>query len=266
MWICAKNGIDAYMSSTTIITMEHEQKTHEPKQKKDYLLPASILIAALLIAGAVFYNAGTKNKVAGPADGQPTDQQQTGDPKNVKAISSDDHIWGSKDAPIKIIQFSDLECPFCKSFHETLTEAMQKDFAGKIAIIYRHYPLDNLHSKARTEANAAECAADQGGNDAFWKFVNKVFATTPSNNGLDLALLPKFAGEIGLDVAKFQKCVSDNKFADKIQAQLEDGNASGVRGTPYSVIITPNGSYLPLSGYMPYPDFKKAMEQLLKEK
>ncbi|HEY4512581.1 MAG TPA: thioredoxin domain-containing protein [Candidatus Paceibacterota bacterium] len=109
---------------------------------------------------------------------------------NMVAVTSADHIKGSLSASVKIVEYSDLECPFCKRFHTTMQEVMNtynKD--GKVAWVFRHFPLAQLHSKAPKEAEATECAAELGGNDGFWKFVDKINEITPSNNKLDQALI-----------------------------------------------------------------------------
>lgn len=104
------------------------------------------------------------------------------------AVTSTDHIKGSISAPVKIVEYSDLECPFCKMFHATLQEVVSDPaYKDKVAWIYRHFPLTQLHSKAPREAEATECAAEIGGNDGFWKFVDKLNEITPANNRLDQA-------------------------------------------------------------------------------
>ena len=105
-------------------------------------------------------------------------------------VTPADHILGNPNAEVFIVEYSDLECPFCKQFHKSMLEIMSEYGAeGKVAWVYRHFPLDQLHSKARKEAEATECATELGGNDAFWEYTNKIFEITPSNNGLNLELL-----------------------------------------------------------------------------
>lgn len=238
---------------------------HEHKQKRDYLLPASILIAAVLIAGAVFYNAGKTNNPSN--EGVPNNPAVAGDQaaKNVRPISKKDHKLGSDDAPIKIIGFTDLECPFCKEYHNVLKQVMQ-EMPGKIQFVLRNFPLTTLHKQAKQEAVATECVADLGGEEAFWQYVDKIFESTKSNDGLDLALLPTFATQVGVDRGEFEKCLTSGDFDKLIQTNIEDGNKSGLQGTPYSVVIAPNGQYLPLNGYMPVEQFKAALEEILNQK
>lgn len=116
------------------------------------------------------------------------------------SINDGDHVLGNPNALVTIIEFSDTECPFCKKFHETMRKIIDeygKD--GKVKWVYRHFPLDQIHSKSRKEAEATECATEQGGNEKFWEFINKIYEITPSNNGLDPAELPKIAKSIGLN-------------------------------------------------------------------
>ncbi len=189
----------------------------------------------------------------------------------VKPVNGEDHILGSPDAPVKLIEFSDFECPFCKRFHLTMKRLMNEyGEDGKVAWVYRHFPLDSLHSKARKEAQAAECANELGGNEAFWAFSDRLFEVTPSNNRLDLALLPRIAQKIGLDRAKFETCLKGDarggKYAAHIEADVQDAVASGGTGTPFSLVIAPNGKIFPINGAQPYRAVKAIIELALKEK
>jgi len=187
----------------------------------------------------------------------------------VKPVNRDDHILGSRDAPVKLVEFSDFECPFCKRFHPTMKRLMDeygKD--GKVAWVYRHFPLDSLHSKARKEAQASECANELGGNEAFWAYADKLYEKGPANNRLDLALLPDFAEEIGLDRGAFETCLEGDarggKYAAHIEADVQDAIASGGTGTPYSLVIAPNGTVYPVSGAMPYAALTALIDAALK--
>lgn len=93
-------------------------------------------------------------------------------------------VRGNPDAKITIIEYSDLECPFCKRFHVTMEQVLAT-YGNDVRVVFRHFPLDSLHKKARTEANAVECAGEQG---KFWEFIDGIFAVTPSNDGLDITL------------------------------------------------------------------------------
>ncbi len=105
-------------------------------------------------------------------------------PIQVRPISPDEHILGNVNAKIIIVEYSDLECPFCKVFHTTMHQVVEKN-NGDVAWVYRHYPITQLHSKAFHEAEATECAWEQGGNETFWKYTDRIFEITQSNNRLD---------------------------------------------------------------------------------
>ena len=126
-----------------------------------------------------------------------------------------------------------------------------KNNKGKVAWIYRHYPIDQLHSKARKTAEATECANELGGNEKFWVYLDKYFEVTPSNNQINLSQLPIIAKEIGLDKAKFEACLDSGKYATHVEEDFKDALNSGARGTPYSIVIAPDGKKYPVSGALP---------------
>jgi len=177
-------------------------------------------------------------------------------------ISSKDHVRGDENAEVTIVEFSDTECPFCKRFHSTMQQIVD-EYDGRVRWVYKHFPLDSLHSKARKEAEATECAADQGGNDAFWKYLDRLMDITPSNNGLSLDELPAIAEYIGLDKSEFEDCLDSGKFASMVQAQVDEALAAGARGTPFSVIVA-GEQIVPASGAMPFEQIKPMIDQLLK--
>ena len=198
-------------------------------------------------------------------------QRRRGAAGAVKPVDGEDHILGNPNAPVKLVEFSDFECPFCKRFHPIMKRLMEEyGKEGKVAWVYRHFPIDSLHSKARKEAQAAECANELGGNDAFWAYTDRVYEVTPSNNRLDLAVLPRIAEGIGLDRAKFEACLEGDsrggKYANHIEADVQDAAASGGTGTPYSLVIAPNGKTFPINGAQPYAAVKSIIDLALKEK
>lgn len=199
---------------------------------------------------------------------QLTEQKRLDAAEAVKPVDGDDHILGDPSALVKLVEFSDFECPFCKRTHGTFKQIMAEyGKAGKVAWVYRHFPLDSLHKKARKEAQASECANELGGNDAFWAYSDRLFEITPSNDRLDLSLLPKIAEEVGLDRGAFEACLAGDmrggKYADHIESDVQDAVASGGTGTPYIVVIAPSGEAFPISGAQPYSAFKSIIELAL---
>ena len=137
---------------------------------------------------------------------------------------------------------------------------------GQVAWIYRHFPLDQIHSKARKEAQATECANELGGNTKFWAYVDRLFEVTPSNNNLDLGELPNIAEFVGLDRTRFAQCLDSGKYAQHVADDLADATSSGGNGTPYSVVIAPNGKKFAISGAQPYASVKSVIDIALQEK
>lgn len=236
----------------------------EPQQSKFNLSPSvSIIIAGVIIAGAVVFTSKTPTPIAV----QPSQQvaQATGDLEAMKQITSDDHIRGDINAPVKIVEYSDTECPYCKQFHTTLKQ-VTSEYGNKVAWVYRHYPLDQLHPKARKEAEATECAAELGGNEKFWAYLDRLMEITPANNGLDPAELPKIATYAGLDTAKFNECLASGKYAQKIEEHVQNAIATGGQGTPWSIVVGKNEKKYPLSGAQPYANVKQLIDGALSGK
>ncbi|MEK7061747.1 MAG: thioredoxin domain-containing protein [Patescibacteria group bacterium] len=240
------------------------------------IIPLAIVVAGVIIAGAIYLSpdksAAPKNDPS-PTNVDNTDVNQqlpqgdTASLDKMTEISNSDHVLGDRNALVKIVEYSDTECPFCKRFHETMNQIMDeygKD--GKVAWVYRHFPLDQLHPKARSEAVAFECANELGGNDKFWSYADRLFAVTPANNGLDAAELPKIAQYVGLDVNKFNTCLSSGKYDKHIEDEVQNAQATGGNGTPWSIVVAKNGKKFPLNGAQPYEAIKQLIELALQEK
>ncbi len=234
-------------------------------EEKNLSLPIAIVIAGLIIAGTIYYTNNDNKKNDDNQAAVASDQVKQ--PSGPKEVTSSDHLLGDPQAPLTFIIFTDLECPWCKKFNQIVTQMME-DYGkqGKVKLVFRQFPLDSLHKKSRKEAEATECAADLGGNEKFWQYVNKIFEITPSNDGLDSAELPKIASEIGLDQNKFNDCLNSGKFSQKVQADYNDAIASGANGTPFSIAIDSKGEKFPLNGYLSYEQLKVFLDQILNKK
>jgi protein-disulfide isomerase len=248
--------------------MTNNESMSTKRQPNAMGVPFAIVIAGALIAGALYFGTNSpstetaiepqvvKNDVAAKPAAAPA-QPAVGE---IRAVTSEDHILGAKNAKVTVIEYSDFECPFCKSFHPTM-QKLVKEYPNDVRWVYRQFPLESLHSKAKKEAEATECAAEQG---KFWEMTDKIFETTPSNDGLVLADLPKLAQAAGVaNIKQFESCLESGKFTAKVEADISDAQAAGGRGTPYSVVITASGEKLPLSGAQPYASVKKLVDQAL---
>jgi len=194
-----------------------------------------------------------------PQEGKLSEEQV----KTIPAISDKDHFRGSKDAKLLLVEYSDLECPFCKRFHPTTLQILE-EYKDQVALVYRHFPLDQIHPKADKEAEASECVKELGGEVAFWKFVDKIFEVTPANNGLDHTLLPTYAGQAGVSESAFSACLDSGKYADYVEKDYQGGLKAGISGTPGSFLINQKGDAWLVIGAQPYESLKAIIEEALK--
>lgn len=238
--------------------MEHEQHAAEDhgthrKKRDDLSIPLAIVFAGVLVGGAIIFSDRTAPPTA-IKDVVPIREEVGADgdmaPIAELMLKEDDHVLGNPNADVLIIEYSDTECPFCKKFHETMMQVTdQYAKSGDVAWVYRHFPLDMIHPKARKEAEAQECANELGGNDAFWKYTDKLFEITPSNNGLDASELPRIAGLVGLDVERFSACLASGRYAERVERDFISGVEVGVKGTPYSIVWNrKTGKQMPVNG------------------
>ena len=241
-----------------------EQTKQKGSSTQNIVLPLAIIIAGALISGAIYMSSRMTNLL--------DERKDISASIVVEPITSADHVLGNpKTAKVTIIEYSDLECPFCKMYHATL-EKLYSDYQkdGKIAWVYRHAPIVELHSKSPKESEATECAAELGGNDVFWKYITEIFKNTPSNNALNQQKLYDFADTVGLDAKAFKSCLDSGKYATKIAEQITASEKAGVQGTPYTVLVV-DGKNIPLVdrdgkglGSLPYTQMKQVMDSLLK--
>jgi protein-disulfide isomerase len=160
-------------------------------------------------------------------------------------------VRGAADAPVTIVEFSDFECPFCKQTRPTLKQLLER-YPGKVRLAYRDFPLDSIHPQARRAAEAARCAHDQG---KFWEYHDVLFTQSPQ---LALEDLRRYAGQVGLDVTKFDGCLAAGVHKAAVQRDLDEGNRLGVTGTPAFFI---NGRTL--TGAQPLEAFARLIDQEL---
>ncbi|HWO07073.1 MAG TPA: thioredoxin domain-containing protein [Candidatus Paceibacterota bacterium] len=248
-------------------------------------VPISIIIAGAMIAVSLYLV--NSRPVAANNGIQPTVQEE------IRTVQQDDHIKGNPNAKIVVVEFSDTECPFCKQFHTTMNRIISEYGAsGDVAWVYRHFPIPSLHPKAPKQAEALECAAEQGGNEMFWKFTDMLYERTNANNSLDIGVyntpetipvgqdgkprytereprsstdagqLSDFAQELGLNVAQFEACVASGKHKARVDADAAEAVAAGGQGTPHSVLIV-DGEQIPLEGAQPYDMVKGLIDSLL---
>ncbi|HEY4502699.1 MAG TPA: DsbA family protein [Candidatus Paceibacterota bacterium] len=205
------------------------------EKERNYAIPGAIVIAGLIIAASLLY----VNRSDKTVTQQPTNNGSVASAELlIPDITAEDHILGNPEADFVIVEYSDTECPFCKDFHYSLHSIIDTyGKEGKVAWVYRNFPIVSLHSKAPQEAEAIECAAKLGGNDIFWNYLDNIFDTTPSNNGLPASELPRIAERVGLNKNAFEDCLNSGLYTDKVRTQVQEAQDAGGRGTPFSIIV-----------------------------
>lgn len=219
------------------------------------VIPAAIAIGGIIVAGAVYLT--VHQAVPSTASG-------SGDPSLVAPVGPTDHILGSPTAPVKIVEYADYDCEFCKQFDTTMHQIITSEGAsGQVAWVYRNFPITQLHPDAYKAAVAAECVAQAAGNDVYWKFADSLFThqpVTPTN-------YLSYAQSAGADTNAVATCMQNasSTVAAKINADSANAQAVGALGTPYSIIVVGGFPPVVINGAWPYSELKAAVDAALSE-
>jgi len=217
----------------------------------------AIIAAGALVALALFFSGQSARGLPAQAGGG-HNNGATASAGNFRLPSAEDHVRGNPDAAVTLVEFSDLECPFCARLHPTLARIVEE--RDDVNWIYRHFPLSTIHSSARSAAIASECVAELAGNDAFWAFTDAAFQ---NQHLLGANWYREQAAGFGIDQTAFDGCVSNRETASHVDADYNEAIASGGRGTPHVVIITASGGLRPFSGALPYEQISALVDQAL---
>ena len=170
----------------------------------------------------------------------------------VNVSVDDDPSWGSQDAPVTIVEFSDFQCPFCGRFHKDTYDQIRRNYEGKIRFVYRDYPIVQLHPFAEVSAEAADCVNEQG---KFWEFHDLLLTNQNITSADDVN---KFAAQLGINMMSYNDCMSTHRYQQEVAKDIQDGTSYGVQGTPTFFI---NGQ--PLVGAQPYAVFASVIDTQL---
>jgi protein-disulfide isomerase len=220
------------------------------------LLPLAFVLG--LSVGYLFWGRVSQAAPQAAANVPPTQQEQAADSANENQFRrydvpvDDDPSLGPSGAPITIIEFSDYQCPYCKRWHDDVWSEIQKNYADKVRLVYRDFPLSSIHSDATSAAEAANCANEQG---KFWEFHELLFG---AKSGLGDDAYKKYAAELNLDSAAFDKCLSDRRYQAEVKADFDYAANLGISSTPTFFI---NG--IPLVGAQPFEVFKQVIDKEL---
>ena len=231
----------------------------EEKKSNAYIIPGSIIIAGLLIAGTILYTNSPFGKgvaaiVTSPQAGGNNQAPQRN--IDMAKLADNDPVLGNPNAPVTIIEFGDFQCPFCGQFAQTTEKEIVEKYikTGKVKLIYRDFPLSQIHPMAEKAAEAGECAHEQ---DQFWPYHDILYARQKLLSDKNLK---DWAKELKLNAARFNECLDSGKYRSEIEKDLTDGQEAGVNGTPTSFL---NGQMLP--GALPFSQFQSLIESELKK-
>jgi protein-disulfide isomerase len=229
--------------------------------KKSWVVTGAVGLAFFILGGVLGYvlatsvfqrNAAQARLDAAPIAAQGAGQQPAALPQRVQVSDGGDPAIGPADAPVTIVEFSDFQCPYCKTFRDQTLDALLERYGDQVRFVFRDFPLSQLHPFAQKAAEASECANEQG---HYWEMHDLLFANSPN---LSEDALKGFAEQLGLDMEQFNECLDSGRYADEVTADLQEGMSYGVTGTPTFFI---NG--IRLVGAQPLANFQAIIDQEL---
>ncbi len=240
-----------------------------------YLITTIIIFTFLLgmLTNKVLYLENSAKLAATAANNQAQAPQAapTEDTTPKKVSVDDDPVLGQSNAKVTLIEFSDYECPFCKKYFDETYEQIKNEYVekGLVKIVFRDLPL-SFHANAHKQAQAAECAREQGGDSVYFQYHDEIFKRTTSNGtGLALDQLSVIATELDLDGQALQACIDSDKYKAEVDKDIADANKIGGNGTPTFFIGKSDSSGTitgtKLVGAQPFSAFQGLIEQELKK-
>lgn len=214
----------------------------------------------------------TLDQLGGAAAGGSPDNTDNGnspatsstlDSEQLAAVTADVVAKGNTDAPVMLIEYTDIECPFCKRHHTNGTvQQVLENYADDVQVVIKHFPL-GFHAEAQHNAEAIECAKDQADADTVYDFIGALFEADDITTDGTLAV----AESVGLNTTDLEACMDSGEKTDIVAAQMSEGQSVfGVNGTPGNVLLhTETGEYKVVSGAQPYSAFVAAIDDLLAE-
>ncbi|MBP9802826.1 MAG: thioredoxin domain-containing protein [Candidatus Pacebacteria bacterium] len=253
------NNINEQIEIKETITITKEDNSKKDNYKT---IASAIIVLGILVAGAILLK-GTK-PTANPQRQENNAILNQEEEISLRPVTEEDHILGNKNAKIKIVEYSDTGCPFCRIFHTTMHKIVTES-NGEVAWVYRHFPIESLHPNAFSEAIATECAYEQGGNEMFWAFTDEIYKRTKSNNTFTSEDINQIAEDLNLTMYAFNDCVENQVYKNKVEQDIIDGQIAGVQGTPSSFIVIDGKVIDTIGGAAPYESLKQALDLLSKK-
>jgi protein-disulfide isomerase len=191
-----------------------------------------------------------------------TDGKADGSLDEMRPLGFDDHVLGSGRSPIAMVTYGDTECPYTKKFFFEMQKVMREYGSGEVVWIFRHFPNDSLHPRARLEAEATECAGRVGGKMKFWEYLQAIFTETQSHNTLDQQRLTAIAQTLEIPLDEFEACRESRMTAARVSRDADNALAIGAQGTPTTVLVAPNGAMTKIDGFSSYEEMRALINRM----
>lgn len=247
---------------------EKKQKAQESDEivlnLDSFVVPLSIVLAGVIIAGAIFFTNSKNGNPSVEGTSNPNNAAQEEFPAAETTISDAPFLGDRSKAKVAIVEYTDYQCPYCQRHDQETKSQLIKEYVdtGKAIYVFRDFPLDFHGQIAIDSANAALCVNEIGGIGKFVEYHSKIFMV--ENN----EALTKAAQDLGIDMNKFNTCMTEQRYADKIDQGLSDGMKAGVQGTPGFVVgvLDKDGNVKGklIAGAYPFASFEQILKEYLK--
>lgn len=242
-------------------------------KQKEYTVIGAIIVGAFVVG--YFFNSGSSQTVRFDTEQVAKEERESpselkdvdaADVSEVLAIKEDDHVRGDRNADIFVIEYSDYQCPFCARAHQTIIDLLER--RPNTAWVYRNLIQINsqsYHPLATITTYAAECLAEEKGNEVFWRFSDDLFLRDEFNlfgrgqteQGIVDAIGKKYGA------SSLESCIRRRDIQEKVETEVRDGAYIGASGTPAFFIVNfKKGEYKMVSGSLPLSHFLSAVDEL----
>ncbi len=229
-------------------------------------IPAAIILAGIVIALAIILTNKGKDSTPDTNLNGDTDTTDTTDEEYSEAstvIGNSPYLGDIKNAKVALVEYTDFQCPYCEKYATETKPSILKDYVdtGEIIYVIRNFPLSFHGQIAIDSANAGLCVNEIGGAEKYFEFYSKAFSKQSTDE------LATVAQGLGIDMNKYNTCMSENRYKDQIDTDMADGTKAGVQGTPGFIIgiIDDEGNVVGknISGAYPYESFKSVIDEML---
>ncbi len=232
------------------------------------LIPGAIILAGVIIALSIFFtNKGNSNITPDTDTGSdvPAAAPQEEFPAAKTVIGDSPYLGDIKKAKVALVEYTDFQCPYCQRHATETKPSILEEYVdtGEIIYVVRNFPLDFHGEIAIQSANAALCVNELAGANKYFEFYNQGFVKTSVEE------LAAVAQGLGVNMDKYNTCMSENRYKAQIDKDLADGQSAGVQGTPGFVIgvLDKDGNVdgKLIAGAYPFESFKAIIDEMLEK-